>query len=270
MSQQTIVLSRDVAKAVLLSSPRAKLARADEHLDELYRETDGWGRGDPFVVTRESDADGREHLFRVRFKTEPDVWRWSLILGDALHNLRAALDRTVYALAIAQTGKDPPTDERDLAFPICSEPKFFPKQCKRRLGSLSQATQAAIEKAQPYNRSRRWRGFTPLWFLAQLHDIDKHRLSHLSVTAAVPDELATSAPTGRFRADWNDGPLSDGAPLLRLALADPDPDVHVDIKATGAVVLDLEGLQPMSLYWVTQHIRREVTVVCRYLSRFFP
>jgi hypothetical protein len=39
------------------SSCRAKIARADEHLAQLYRETDGWGKGDPFEITRESNAD---------------------------------------------------------------------------------------------------------------------------------------------------------------------------------------------------------------------
>src|SRR5438045_2016982 len=94
----------------LTSSCRAKIARADEHLDALYRETDGWGDGDPFRIVRECNSDGTEHVFRLRYKTDPDVWRWALLLGDALHNLRCALDHIVYALATQQTGSDPPPD----------------------------------------------------------------------------------------------------------------------------------------------------------------
>src|SRR5215203_5013652 len=69
-----------------------KLARADEHLDAFYRATDGWGDGDPLAIDRESNADGSEHVFRLRFKAQPDLWQWAVLLGDAMHNLRCALD----------------------------------------------------------------------------------------------------------------------------------------------------------------------------------
>ncbi|MGH2705518.1 MAG: hypothetical protein ACRDJ4_10620 [Actinomycetota bacterium] len=255
-------------KQALTSSCRAKIARADEHLDTLYRETDGWGDGDPFVVTRESQPDGRVHVFRLRYKVQPDVWRWAILLGDALYDLRCALDHIVYALAINQTGKDPPDDETSLAFPICSEPRFFEK-ASRRIASLNKPTQAAIEKAQPYNRLKPGEWFMSLWWLSQLNDTDKHRSAHLAVTAGHPDDIATDAIPGTFRALWNRGPLVDGAPILQLTLAEPDPNVYVDLKTTGAVVLQAEGFPPISLYHLTRHIRREVVLVCRYLSRCF-
>ena len=82
---------------------------------------------------------------------------------------------------------------------------------------------------------------------------------------------ATAAAPGTFEAFWNHGPLVDGAPILRLVLTEPDSEVYVDLKATGSIVLEAEDVvSPMSLYWTTRHIRREVVVVCRYLSRFFP
>jgi hypothetical protein len=256
-------------KQAFLSSCRAKIARADQHLDALYRETDGWGDGDPFSVTRESQADGRVHVFRIRYKVQPDVWRWAVLLGDALYNLRCALDHIVYALAINQTGKDPPDDDAGLAFPICNEPDFFNKS-RWRIASLNEVTQAAIEKAQPYNRLKPGQWFAPLWWLSQLNDIDKHRSSFLAVVAAHPDDIAIDEEhLGTVRADWNTGPLKDGAPILRLTLAESDPNVHVDLKATGAVVLKIEDFPPLGLYHTTRHIRREVVLVCRYLSRCF-
>lgn len=256
-------------KQALLSSCRAKIARADQHLDALYRETDGWGDGDPFVITRESQADGRVHVFRLRYKVQPDVWRWAVLLGDALYDLRCALDHIVYALAINQTRKNPPEAETDLAFPICSEPKYF-KGARWRIASLNDFTQTAIEKAQPYNRIKPDQWFAPLWWLAQLNDTDKHRLSHLAAVGALPDDIAIDeAHFGTARAEWNRGPLKDGAPVLRLTLAEPDPSVYLDLKATGAVILQAEGFPPIGVYHATRHIRREVVLVCRYLSRCF-
>ena|SRR5437879_6087397 len=117
-------------------SARAKLGRATEHLYAFNRQSQGWADSDPFVVTRESNADGSEHIWRVTYKSHPDVIGMALMLGDALHNLRGALDHAVYALAVANCGKNPPDDEAKLAFPITSEQRFF-DQAKWRIASLS-------------------------------------------------------------------------------------------------------------------------------------
>lgn len=261
------MVRRTVTGEELTSSCRAKLDWADKHLDALYRASDGWGDGEPIAIRRESNADGTEHTFSVEFTAKPDLWPWALMLGDALHNLRCALDHTVFSLAVAQTRKFPPDDERKLAFPICTKPKFFEAQ-RYRISSLNEATQAAIERMQPYNRLKPGKWFQPLWFLSQLNDIDKHRLAHIAAAAADFDEIAIDAEPGTYRALWNHGYLEDGAPILKLTLGNPNPDVYVDLKATCAVVLKIEGVSPVSVYHVTRRIRREVHVVCRYLWRF--
>jgi hypothetical protein len=76
------------------------------------------------------------------------------------------------------------------------------------------------------------------------------------------------AEPGTFRALWNSGPLIDGAPLPRLELTKPDPQVYVDLKATGAVVLQLKDIRPLGVHPTLMRIRREVGVVCRYLMLF--
>jgi hypothetical protein len=166
-------------------------------------------------------------------------------------------------------GKNPPDDDHVLGFPISSGPEYF-KKARSRVRSLSEPTQAAIEKAQPYNRLKPGQWFEPLWFLAQLNDLDKHRSSHIAVTAATHDSLAIDAAPGTFTALWNTGPLIDGAPFLRVVLTEPNPNVKVDFKATAAVVLDLIDIPPISVYWTTKRIRSEVVLVCRYLSSFLP
>jgi hypothetical protein len=220
-------------------------------------------------VERESNADGSEHIFRLRLKVQPDIWRWSGLLGDAIHNLRCSLDHIVYALAVAQTGKDPPDDEKRLAFPISSEASFFEKS-RWRIASLNQPTQAAIERAQPYNRLKPGKWFMPLVWLRDIHDVDKHRFAHLTPVGSYPDEIATDAPPGTYQAFWNTGPLVDGTPILRLVLTAPNPNVRVDFRATGAVILNVKNMGPYSVYSITRRIRREVGLVCRYLASFFP
>jgi hypothetical protein len=256
-------------KGAWTSSCRAKLARADEHLNMLYRETDRWGDTDPFRFVRQSNADGSVHQFSLRFKVQPDVWRWALLLGDAMHNMRCALDHIVYALAVRQTGQDPPENDRDLAFPICSDPEYWnTRGTQRRIAGLTEPTRAAIEKTQPYNRLKAGEWFAPIWWLAQLNDIDKHRLPHITAVAAHVDDIAIDAEPGAFRALWNQGPLVDGAPLLRLELSKPDPRMYVELNATGAVVLQLNDIRPLGVHPTLKLIRREVGIVCRYLALF--
>ena len=182
----------------------------------------------------------------------------ALILGDALHNLRAALDNLVYALAIAQTEKDPPDDETRLAFPICTKPELFDGQ-RFRIASLNEKTRAAIERLQPYNRLNPGGWFMPLWFLSSLNDVDKHRLLHIAATAAKIEDFEIGAASGSYEAFWNESPFRDGTPILKVVLTSPDPDVYVDFEASGEVVLDLIEYPPMSLYWTTKHIRRGFT-----------
>jgi hypothetical protein len=248
---------------------KAKLARADQHINAFNLATNEWGNTDPLSTRRESNADGSEHIFYLQLSPEPDIYGWATILGDALHNLRGALDHIVYALAVAQTGKDPPDDQAKLAFPICSEPKFF-AQSGWRIRSLDQPAQAAIERLQPYKRLKPGGSFMPLWWLSQLHDVDKHRFPHLTPIASALKRGAVGARTGTYQAFWNTGRLVDGAPILRLLLSEPDPNVYVDFEATAAVVVNVKNVGPYSVYWVTRHIRREVGIACRYLSLFFP
>jgi hypothetical protein len=250
-------------------SYRAKLARADEHLSMLYRETDGWGDGDPFCIVRESNTVGSVHEFSLRFEVQPDTLRWALLLGDALHNMRCALDHIVYALVVRQTGQDPPPGASRLMFPICSEPKFWnSRSTENKIAGLNDPTRTAIDKVQPYNRLKAGQWFMPLWWLTLLNDADKHRLLHITGLAAAPDEIAIDVEPGKFRALWNEGPLVDGSPLLRLELTEPNPQVYVNLKMTGAVVLQPIGMRPLGVHPVLKQIRREVGVVCRYLSRF--
>lgn len=248
-------------KAAYESSARAKIARADEHLKTLYAETDGWGDGDPFSVARESQADGLRHTFRAHFKVQPDVWRWAVLLGDAL-------DHIVYSLAIHETGEDPPADDAKLAFPICSDATYFAK-AKWRIRSLTDTTQTAIEKSQPYNRLKPGQWFMPIWWLAQLNDIDKHRLAHLAPVAAHPDDIVVDAEPGTFEALWERGPLKDYAPFFVLTLTKPDKNVYVDFQATASVVINAPPYPPVGLHPTMQRIRREVVLVCRYLSGCF-
>ena len=132
-------------------------------------------------------GDGIGKIFLAPVKAD---WLSSFPLqfGEMLYQLRAALDSCVYDCAILQTGKNPPPDERDLQFPICTNSKSF-KNCLGQIRPLSDDVKAFIESVQPYQTA-------PLKeaemgrILAILNDwarIDRHRT--LPIIGAFPSNV---------------------------------------------------------------------------------
>lgn len=169
-----------------LASCWLKIARAKEHFAILESEISEWVKTDSLRLVKEPDPTGGAHRVFVEVANAPPLDRWSLISGDCVHNLRAALDSLIYRIAIYQTGLNPPADEKILQFPIVSDPTAFAKQ-GYRIASLSPAVRDEIERIQPYNRPHP--EFPPLLeLLSFLDNQDKHRT--LNVVAAAPNEAS--------------------------------------------------------------------------------
>ena len=87
---------------------RDKLERATEHFQSLKAavlDYSGWNRS---VVPELDAASGR---YRARFKLlKPLPRQWSLILGDAIHNVRSSLDALAFSLSVKHSG---PLSERE-------------------------------------------------------------------------------------------------------------------------------------------------------------
>jgi hypothetical protein len=162
---------------------RLKVARAREHVAELKRHGDAWLATDDYTMVSDEGSD--RTVWRVRLKSQPPA-ELSLLVGDAVHNLRAALDHVVYFIAEAKAGTLTPTAAANLQFPIVggrasTGKKKFEKQVRdHRLDGLTPNQISAIESWQPY----RWDDYRYhwLWFVHDLDRIDKHR--RLAVAAA--------------------------------------------------------------------------------------
>ena len=64
--------------------------------------------------------------------------RRCLILGEFPYELRAALDNALYAVAIIDSGQNPPPNASQLEWPICSTPESWEGHRRRRLSALSE------------------------------------------------------------------------------------------------------------------------------------
>jgi hypothetical protein len=206
-----------------LDGSRAKIERAGDHLETLDSALTRFAKEGGFRIAGEPDLDTGEYVMRIYSERQPPVpppSRTSAILGDALNNLRSALDYVIWQLALAPSKKN--------QFPICDTPKLFKAKRERYLATVPEQHWAKIESYQPYHGQ----GREALAVLAKLNDADKHRL-------LLPGAITPSPRKGKFTISGVDSitvsgrdwvPFEDGAELYRLRI-EPHAGSNVNVKA---------------------------------------
>src|SRR5437870_6447911 len=100
----------------LFQSARLKIKRTYEHIDQLGAAIDGFVRGDFYDLVIQSDPDDVFHdVLKLIPKPLPDAV--SLAAGDAVHNLRSALDHAMWESIFLGTGVTP-SETSATNFPI--------------------------------------------------------------------------------------------------------------------------------------------------------
>jgi hypothetical protein len=169
-----------------------KLGRGAEHIAAVRELVDDWLAGPDFRIDRVRCADGRTEA-RVRLTGSPPP-RIAVVAGDAVHNLRAALDNAVYASARdAAGGTLDERTERRLEFPVVGDgtKADFDRLAteRRKLVGVPDRVRQVVEEHQPYhyNSAEHPDGhrFHPVWQVHDLDRIDKHRRLALTAAAAV-------------------------------------------------------------------------------------
>jgi hypothetical protein len=157
-----------------LQSVHLKLNRAEEHLKAVIEILSGFAEGQCNIIPEE---DKKSHMGILRVQLPKPPLRLSIIIGDFLFNARSALDHLVMQLVLLQPHTAPGV--RNM-FPICSTPDSFAAALKgRRLHGIPDKARTLIESLQPYSS-----GNESLGTLADLHDIDKHRMLNLTTAVA--------------------------------------------------------------------------------------
>jgi len=250
-----------------LDSVNAKLQRADQHNQFLHNEIAAWMATNSYVTRPVVSSDNTRYSI-VAYLTgkEPPLQAWTLVAGDCLHNLRCVLDHLVYAIAVHQSGANPPPVENKLQFPIADSHANF-QSSTFRIASLSAPVQAAIESVQPYNRTHP-KLPPPLAVLRDLENIDKHRFLRLAYTGigdidvelgGVPNPLA-----GQPAQIPHDGEIKDGTEVVAFVFSAPNPGMKF-VKAQMDLMISLwHGKKnPTDHPW---HERNEAHTVLQFLA----
>lgn len=210
-----------------LQSARLKVERARQHVKAVRDETRAFVDSNPYRTFVEPDPDTGEPVVRIGY-ARPNIrvpLRLGLLAGDAIHNLRSALDHLAWQLATIGTGPGHRTQ-----FPIFDDSDSYRRQQPELLKGIDPRYWARIEAVQPYHVRRliddggSLTGYhdpliTNLYLMpiGRLDNADKHRLLLATVGVAAwsePKFEGVKRATGTYPGAWVR--MDEGAELFRV------------------------------------------------------
>lgn len=219
---------------------RLKVERAKRHIEELTQEIQAFHARRPYTIFAENDAHSDQRVWKVKVN-ERIPQKWSAIVGDAIHNVRASLDVLLCAVVRA-SGRE---HVNHVHFVIRETEKEFEAALPKNIRGASPAAVALIRELKPYKG-----GNEALWRLHRLDILDKHQgivpvgASYRSVDilpiaraefAGLVKQTRDLAPTHQLLSQLSPlflnvadrlYPLRDGAELFRAPLSGPLPPDH--------------------------------------------
>lgn len=175
------------------SSGGIKLERAHEHIADLERRRERFFEPAPYKLVTENNPQGGTSAKWRRLPHARDIPPiWGAVAGDAIHNLRSALDILWRQATNPQPGKADPR-RRGAYFPF---PNTAHELKTRYEGAKEPALKSALNLAngfEPYES-----GNKDLWLLNQASTVDKHEVPAIVTCAFVTGtlSLAESEPYG--------------------------------------------------------------------------
>jgi len=268
-----------------LEGCREKQRRGMKHLRDLDTAIFDW-LGEPGVepkpyrLSSEFRADSREYVFTGQL-TNPldDLLLWGVMFGDAIHNLRSALDHLVWQL-VRLNGKTPTGDNQ---FPICdtgaaywSAGKSGQSTREWRLRGVSDVHKALIDEMQPYRARIPPGQIHAFSALRDLSNHDKHRLIHLTEFAvhfpsveALDDLFVANADAGE-RVGARFEPLRDDreTEFFAVEYSCPGPNPKVEVK--GQPPLDIGMSKSRARLSHIAHLGDDIGAIIEDFAPDFP
>lgn len=146
-----------------------KVERAKKHVLDLESERDAFFETRPYSFSNSTNPITGERTYCLK-SAEPIPLSLSVIVGDALNNLRCALDHLVHHLACVGAGATKAFAHSK--FPIGNTVSDYNSQKLTALKELRPDAAKAIDALEPYIGGQG----EDLVRLARLNNLDKHRL----------------------------------------------------------------------------------------------
>ncbi len=215
----------------LLHSFQWKFRWGQIQLQAFEANVTAWRASGGYGVVFEPQPDSPEHIIRLKAGEPPP--ELSLIIGDALQNLRSGLDHLAHALAAQHTDPLPPDVGARSEFPIFGDRAMTANERERKIGAMHPDAAAIIDGLQPHARGDRYED-DPLWQLHELARIDRHRLSHLTFAQYGGVGVGGDNLYIEHMTITGGGPdLEDGAELGRCSVRpiNPGKPMHMNLQS---------------------------------------
>lgn len=162
-----------------IKSIRVKVERAKQHLRDLETARDGFIASTPYAIQSEFNPQtGYDEFTVTNIQTPPD--EIGTIVGDAIHNLRSALDHLAYQLVLAN--RQNPSSQT--CFPIYDDAAKYNSGRTGKLKGMAQDAIDAIDNIKPYLG-----GEDIFWYLHKLDIADKHHALLFTITCVTEISL---------------------------------------------------------------------------------
>jgi hypothetical protein len=242
------------------SGLHAKIDRGIQHVETLTEKSGiSLSPSNRIPMRLEYEPDTGYHVYRAAAGlSEATIRQWGLIIGDAVHNFRSALDHLVWQLACYRTGGAnlpgvPVSESRRVQFPIDNrrpheEPRRFHEN--DNLKHVLPEHRAIIYEHQPFG-SRQLNIDLPMHPLIRLRNLsneDKHRI--ITPIAVLTDRfLGFTNPEELFRGaggeivekhyriedkDKDKEPMERGTEIIRVRVQ--PADIKLNLALAGYVV----------------------------------
>lgn len=216
-----------------------KLDRAEVHIETIRAEISAFEERDPSPFgfraepTPLRDNTIQYDLYAV-IREEPPR-ELGLIVGDAIQNIRAALDYLVYALASPQV-----RGERRTQFPIYLEQRDFDEHSPSMLKGLMPDERDLIERVQPFMASGVPRE-DPLAILNRLSNRDKHHLLVTMVASVSETDSWVSSNNAEVRfTHLARGAVHDGTRIVSFTARPRDPTERMDVYPQSGLQIQVD------------------------------
>ena len=215
---------------------KLKLDRAKEHLDRLRSESETRKSEEPYGFRSEKeDGPGNE----IKVTVYAEVRRipppeWAPIIGDAIQNMRNALDYAVWGLSRSSKRSN------RTAFPIYTDWCEYKVLSPPQISGVPAPHRAVIEREQPYH----WKDgadFHPLAVLKTLSNKDKHKtLIPLAIAYDIGFVSVTNAET-QFIFTAEGKPIKHNTPVLGFLARPQDPALEMHVTPHVSFDEAIEG-----------------------------
>ncbi|WP_058185270.1 hypothetical protein [Terracidiphilus gabretensis] len=217
---------------ILFKEARLKIERAKKHINDLNRLFGDFVNDNTYLVFIDHDPNGGDDLLKVK-GTKNLTDSFVLVLGDALHNLRTALDYAINEIEFIIGNKR----TKYTKFPIHDTKDGLVVAINGGLKKKvpEQVIDCIVDIIQPYKRGNG----DAIWCLDELDIEDKHRLLIASTELRFVSGISIEDDKGLYLVDdWLVVPGKIASHPIRGA---KNPKVKDQGKATYRVLFGQES-----------------------------